>query len=836
MRIWPVALGILFFVALLTWLLLRGTEPQAPPYEATLKAFDDFALAEASLQRDVVQARAGLLRDYDPLVAATAALGDALGRLRAHAQTERLDPGPVDRLAATVAQQEELTERFKTSNALLQNSLSYLGLLSTGPVFGTADSPLAQATGAIAAALLNLRRDTSPEAVDALRTRINRFAAQIPADGTDTEAARALLAHARLLHDLLPATDATLKALFELPSRSAVQDVRALFARHQAAVEARAQRSRLLLFLASVLLLALLVNLAVLLRGRAVALRRRAAFEHVIAQNSTRLINCPPAETEARLHQVLGALGHAVGLERVYVVLDQSPPGLHTWCADGAAYPPGWPEQVLALAAQLGATGPDVITIPDVRALASGSLKDALLAAGVRAWVCVPLIQPGNVRGIMGFDGFEALRRGWDRVLPPPVLRLAGDVVSNAVEREFLERDRSRLTRRLERARRMQMVGSLASGIAHNFNNIIAAILGFSEMVEPQLVPGTRPALHVDEIRRAAERGRDLVDNILTFGRRREARVRPVQVLALLEEAAALLGASLPADVEVVIEDVAPGIAVAGEPAQLQQVILNLCTNAAQAMDGGGVVRVSAEQNEVRAARALSHGELAPGRYVRVAVSDTGRGFDDSVAQRLFEPFFTTRLAGTGLGLATVREIVRDHEGAIHVQSQPGHGSRFEVWLPAAAPVEVAPAAPAALPLGHGETVLIVEGEQERLLRDEEMLAALGYEPVGFRHSADALAAYRAAPGRFDYILVSQAPQSRSGLDLARALRALAPRQPLLLATASTLDIGVDALAEAGICEVLRRPLSSTELAAALARWGTDGTAQWPSARARQAG
>jgi CheY-like chemotaxis protein len=236
-------------------------------------------------------------------------------------------------------------------------------------------------------------------------------------------------------------------------------------------------------------------------------------------------------------------------------------------------------------------------------------------------------------------------------------------------------------------------------------------------------------------------------------------------------------------------------------------------------MQGSGSIRVTAEQKDVRAFLALSHGELTPGLYVCLAVNDTGRGFDEGVAQRLFEPFFTTRLAGTGLGLATVREIVRDHEGAMNVQSKPGYGSRFEAWLPATRAGGTVMAGSAMLPLGHGETILVVESEQERLLRDEEMLAALGYEPVGFQLSADALAAYSATPGRFDIILISHAPQTQSGLDLARALHEFAPRQPLILATAPTIDISVDALAEVGISEVLRRPLSNIELAAALARW-----------------
>jgi CheY-like chemotaxis protein len=154
----------------------------------------------------------------------------------------------------------------------------------------------------------------------------------------------------------------------------------------------------------------------------------------------------------------------------------------------------------------------------------------------------------------------------------------------------------------------------------------------------------------------------------------------------------------------------------------------------------------------------------------------------------------------------------------MNVQSKPGHGSRFEAWLPAAAADRTEAVGPAMLPLGRGETVLVVESDRERLLREEEMLAALGYEPVGYERSVDAIAACHLAPDRFDIILVSHASQSQGGLELARALHEVAPRRPLVLATTSTNDGNVDALAEAGVSEVLRRPLASTELAAALAR------------------
>lgn len=815
MKLLPGAIGVSLLLALLTWLLIRGIDSQAPAYGVTLRAFDDLALAEASLHRDVLQARVGLMRDYDTLVQANRAIEDAVARLRSYAAAEGLDTGPADRLAAVAAQQEELTERFKSTNAVLQNSLSYVGFISTNPSFGAGGGPLMPAAGALAAAILHLTRDTSPDAVGALQGRIDALSAVAPAAGPEVETARTLLAHARLLLELLPKVDTTLKALIAVPSGRPGDEIREQFAAHRATVETTAQHFRLLLYVVSIALVVMLVILGLQLRARALALRQRVAFEHVIAKNSTRLISCALAETDARLNQVLGDLCQAIGAERAYVVLDESPTRIYAWAADRKAYPPGWPNQALSLFAELGLNESEIVTIRDVTSMPAGSARDTLAAAGVQLWICVPLARPGRVHGIMGFD---AVRPTLERGFPLHVVRLAGDVVANAIEREFLERDRVRLSSRLERARRLQVIGSLASGIAHNFNNLIGAILGYSEMIEPQLAPGTKPAQHIDEIRRAAERGRDLIENILTFGRHREGHVVAVQVRALFTEAASLLRASLPTDVELVGADVPPDLAVSGAPAQLQQVILNLCTNAAQAIGRNGCIRINAREEELDTYRQLSHGGLPAGRYVCLEVIDNGHGFEETVARRLFEPFFTTRLSGTGLGLATVLEIVRDYEGAMHVSSRPGYGSHFEVWLPAVAAEEGTLLGSAMLPLGRGETVLMVESDRERRLRDEEMLAALGYEPVGFEELDDAIAACRLAPDRFDLLLVSHTTPVPEGLEWARALHAIAPRHPILLLTATTVDGRLDALAQAGISEALRRPVAGTDLAAALAR------------------
>jgi hypothetical protein len=268
-----------------------------------------------------------------------------------------------------------------------------------------------------------------------------------------------------------------------------------------------------------------------------------------------------------------------------------------------------------------------------------------------------------------------------------------------------------------------------------------------------------------------------------------------------------------------IVADAPKDLAVFGERAQLQQVIVNLCRNAAQAMGEAGRIDVSADAQDLRAVRVFTSGELELGAYIRIAVSDAGPGFGEDVAKRLFEPFFTTRPAGTGLGLATVRKIVRDHDGAVDVISAPGKGSRFEVWLPAAgadASTTATKKSAAPPPLGRGETVAVVHDDGESLLGDEEILAALGYEPIGFNRLADAVASLRIEPARFDAVLICVG-SVEDALDLAHTFHAIRPTWPILLARFA-LDIGVDALAQAGVADLVRRPLVGAELASALAR------------------
>ena len=464
-------------------------------------------------------------------------------------------------------------------------------------------------------------------------------------------------------------------------------------------------------------------------------------------------------------------------------------------------------------------TGTDgVIHVPNVRRMPDGEDKTLFLKLGLRGWACATNTSKKGAGVALGFDQVGTPCR----ITAPTglgLVRMALDTIVQAVERQAIETERTRLEGRLRQAHRMEKIGTLTSGIAHNFNNILGGILGHSEVMEEHVSLDARLAHNLSGIRRGAERARDLVEQILTFGRRRDTRHKPLSVGALIAETAALLEVSLPQGVSLVIRQPPVAPIVLGENAQLQQVILNLCNNAAQAMQDGGVIEIETELHELTESRSLSHDEIRAGSYVCITVTDTGRGMNEATLARIFEPFFTTRSFGNGLGLATVRVIVQEHGGTVHVQSKVSKGSRFEIWLPRAIAEPTADSGPFELPIGKGETVMLVahDDDGELILRDEEMLAALGYEPVGFATAHAAIDACRANRDRFDMVVVGHFGPVGRAIELAAALHAIAPRVPIVLASKAAIEIGADTLVAAGISDVVHWPIVAEEIAVALA-------------------
>ena len=588
--------------------------------------------------------------------------------------------------------------------------------------------------------------------------------------------------------------------------------VRTIVLARQSAVQIESRRNRLLLYVTSLCLLGLLGWASVQLLNRTRAMRRRARFEHVVAAVSMRFVTARAADLDAAVADALQQMALCVGAERAYFVAAGLPDRVYQWCEPGLDFPPGWPEDALQLSRRDYPSFGGVTQVVRLRQLPHGADHDALAAAGLQGWACVTAKVADGSTVLLGFDAVtHPCRIMRDGELG--LLRMALDSITNALGRRTLEQERMRLESQLQQARRLETVGALASGIAHNFNNIVGAILGYIEMADERDVPSrTR-----QEIRRAGERARELVEHILGFAGRRDARRTPVDMHAVICEAASLLRASLPATVQLSVRNAPIATNVSGVHAQLLQVVLNLCNNAGQAMDDVGTIELQADVEDVTAARSLSHGALLPGRYVRVSVGDRGKGIDAIALERIFEPFFTTRANGNGLGLATVREIVREHSGAIHVESTPSDGSRFEVWLPCiASPARPPVKEPMGPIFGHGETVLVLEASADRLMQGEELLAAVGYEPVGFTRPEDARAAYLASPERFDAALVGHLRPSDTVLAFTAMLRRISSDLPIVLAASPNEGFGAQALVSAGISEVVSWPIKAAEIARAL--------------------
>jgi PAS domain S-box-containing protein len=388
-------------------------------------------------------------------------------------------------------------------------------------------------------------------------------------------------------------------------------------------------------------------------------------------------------------------------------------------------------------------------------------------------------------------------------------------------ERKLAEAEQARLQTRLRQAEKMEAVGRLAGGIAHDFNNILGGILGYGEMVEADAADGTPMKRYGRNILTGANRARDLVDQILTYSRSQNAHRAPVQIDRTVRETLELVRGSLDSGIALELALPATPLVVVGDPTQLHQIVMNLCTNAIQAMSSSGTLRVALEPADVAAERVLAHGTLAPGRYVRLTVADTGSGMEPATLARIFEPFFTTKEVGrgTGLGLSLVYGIVTDSGGAINVASAPGRGSTFEIYLPRAeAQVIVVEAADGPVPRGRGERVLLVDDEEPLMIMTAEVLAQLGYEAAPFTDGRAALHAFEKAPEAFQLVLTDEVMPALTGTELARRVRRLRPDLPVVLVSGYSGPILTQQALGAGVSELLKKPVQSRELAAALAR------------------
>ncbi len=371
--------------------------------------------------------------------------------------------------------------------------------------------------------------------------------------------------------------------------------------------------------------------------------------------------------------------------------------------------------------------------------------------------------------------------------------------------------ERLRAEEQLRHAQKIEALGTMAGGVAHDFNNILAAIIGFTELTKDGLPKGTHN--HLDQVLKAALRGRDLVQQMLMFSRKGSSERTPLKLSSVITETMQLIRASIPTTVEIKVEIESESGVVMGDGTQLQQVFINVCNNAADAMrDKGGVLTIRLTDYTLDAP---GHLGLAPGSYVRVSVSDTGEGMTPETLRRVFEPFFTTkqRGQGTGLGLSVVHGIITSYDGEITAESAPGKGTTFTIYLPAEAETRRSHEEEnASVPKGD-ERVLFVDDEETVLDVGRRIMQSIGYNVTARASSREALELFRKDPEAFDLIITDQSMPEITGLQLSRQAKAVRRNVPIILSTGFSHLVNADSARAAGIDALVMKPLTKCELA-----------------------
>ncbi|TVM19348.1 hypothetical protein DPQ33_03030 [Oceanidesulfovibrio indonesiensis] len=397
------------------------------------------------------------------------------------------------------------------------------------------------------------------------------------------------------------------------------------------------------------------------------------------------------------------------------------------------------------------------------------------------------------------------------------VLGVAVDIT----ERKEAEAERTRLEKHFRQAQKMQALGTLAGGIAHDFNNMIFAILGFVRLALRNAEPGSKMEEYLKQVHSASMRASDLVRQILTFSRQTEQERKPVAVASLVKETAKLLRATLPTtiDMHVEIEPEAEGeqSSILGDPTQVHQVIMNLCTNAGHAMRmRGGDLTVHLGLREVTPESARNVLEQNPGTFVELTVSDTGHGIDPAIMEQIYDPFFTTKEPGegTGMGLSVVHGIVKSHGGTVHVDSEVGVGTTFTILLPRLVQTEEELNAQSSIYSPRGdEHILFVDDEALLVQMAEETLSQLGYSVTATTSPTKALEMFSQTPDAFDIVITDQTMPGMTGMELARTMLAAKPDLPIVLMTGYSEAVTSDIARQSGLSEYLMKPVVEEELA-----------------------
>jgi PAS domain S-box-containing protein len=381
-------------------------------------------------------------------------------------------------------------------------------------------------------------------------------------------------------------------------------------------------------------------------------------------------------------------------------------------------------------------------------------------------------------------------------------------IVRDITSRKQAEREKRQLEDHLGRAQKMEAIGTLAGGIAHDFNNILMAIIGFTELALMDAGKGTTQERNLQAVRKAGARAKDLVKQILTFSRYSEQELRPVHLKTVVEEFMKLIRAILPSTIEI-RQHINSDSTIMADPVQLDQVLMNLCTNAGYAMmKHGGVLDVTLTDVKLDTTFLEENHEINPGHYIKLTVRDTGHGISPEILDRIYDPYFTTKPKGegTGLGLSVVQGIVKSYKGVIMVMSEPDKGTTFDIFLPVMGADYILDDRPdEPLPTGKGH-ILLIDDEPSLAEVGTEMLETLGYEVIAKTSSVEALELFKSHPEKFDIIITDMTMPFMTGETLAGEIMKVRSDIPIILCTGFSHQINKQRAMQLGIRAFIMKP------------------------------
>ena len=382
-------------------------------------------------------------------------------------------------------------------------------------------------------------------------------------------------------------------------------------------------------------------------------------------------------------------------------------------------------------------------------------------------------------------------------------------------DRKQAEEERLKLETQLQQAQKMESLGVLAGGIAHDFNNVLYSIIGYTELTMDDVPEGSVAQKNLKEVFKGAMRAKDMVQQILAFSRKAETIKKPIKLQSVVREAIKLLRTSIPSTIEIrqnIDANCSPAFA---DSTQIHQVVMNLSTNAYQAMrEKGGVLELTLMEEEISSSD--SNLDLMQGKYLKLIVSDTGYGIDRVLIDKIFDPYFTTRGLdeGTGMGLAVVHGIVKSHGGDIKVYSELGKGTIFHVYFPIAETIPVEPKVISAEPAPRGtERILFVDDEQPIVSMAHQILERLGYQVTPRTSSVEALEAFRAKPDAFDLVITDMTMPNMTGIELTSGLKGIRPDIPIIICTGFSEMIDGNKAKSMGILGYIMKPIDKDEIA-----------------------